>query len=367
MFSVSMPAAPRRSASSPTTRARSRRSARRRRQSAGGRRARGREGPPRRHGGGDRRPRDRARRRSASASPASIAPTTARRCAGSCGASATRRASWSSTTRWSRWRPARPGSPGVVIIAGTGSIAYGRNASERSGPRRRLGLRARRRGQRLLDWPGRAARGAARGRSPRAADRADAAAAEALRRRAGAGSAPRGLSQQPAAVRDRRARAVRRRRRSAKATARRSASFAARRTSSKRRGCPSRGGSSSWASRSRSSSPAASSARCPGCAKSSSADCRWPRPEASRSCSPVSRRPARCALALQEAAGGARRPCLQTRLMSEIVRATIARVTRTSAAAARALARHVADAIRVKPDLVLGLPTGRTPLASTTS
>src|SRR4051794_13385516 len=32
-------------------------------------------------------------------------------------------------------------------------------------------------------------------------------------------------------------------------------------------------------------------------------------------------------------------------------------------AAARALARHVADAIGVKPDLVLGLPTGRTPVA----
>ena len=32
-------------------------------------------------------------------------------------------------------------------------------------------------------------------------------------------------------------------------------------------------------------------------------------------------------------------------------------------AAARALARHVSDAIRVKPDLVLGLPTGRTPVA----
>jgi len=31
-------------------------------------------------------------------------------------------------------------------------------------------------------------------------------------------------------------------------------------------------------------------------------------------------------------------------------------------AAARALARHVSDAIQVKPDLVLGLPTGRTPV-----
>ena len=35
----------------------------------------------------------------------------------------------------------------------------------------------------------------------------------------------------------------------------------------------------------------------------------------------------------------------------------------TDRAAARALARHVADAIRTKPDLVLGLPTGKTPVA----
>ena len=36
-------------------------------------------------------------------------------------------ASSSSTTRWSRSRRARPDQPGVVVIAGTGSIAYGRN------------------------------------------------------------------------------------------------------------------------------------------------------------------------------------------------------------------------------------------------
>jgi len=35
----------------------------------------------------------------------------------------------------------------------------------------------------------------------------------------------------------------------------------------------------------------------------------------------------------------------------------------TDRAAARALARQVADAIRTKPDLVLGLPTGKTPVA----
>ena len=47
--------------------------------------------------------------------------------------------------------------------------------------------------------------------------------------------------------------------------------------------------------------------------------------------------------------------------MSEIVKARL-HVYPNGGAAARALARHVADAIRVKPDLVLGLPTGRTPI-----
>jgi glucosamine-6-phosphate deaminase len=47
--------------------------------------------------------------------------------------------------------------------------------------------------------------------------------------------------------------------------------------------------------------------------------------------------------------------------MSEIVKARL-HVYSNGGAAARALARHVADAIRVKPDLVLGLPTGRTPV-----
>ena len=47
--------------------------------------------------------------------------------------------------------------------------------------------------------------------------------------------------------------------------------------------------------------------------------------------------------------------------MSEIVKARL-HVYPNDGAAARALARHVADAIRVKPDLVLGLPTGRTPV-----
>ena len=55
-----------------------------------------------------------------------------------------------------------PEQPGVVVISGTGSIALRPKRQGRSGTRRRLGLRARRRRQRLLDWPGRAARSAAR-------------------------------------------------------------------------------------------------------------------------------------------------------------------------------------------------------------
>jgi glucosamine-6-phosphate deaminase len=47
--------------------------------------------------------------------------------------------------------------------------------------------------------------------------------------------------------------------------------------------------------------------------------------------------------------------------MAEIVKARL-HVYPNDRAAARALARHVSDAIRVKPDLVLGLPTGRTPV-----
>jgi glucosamine-6-phosphate deaminase len=47
--------------------------------------------------------------------------------------------------------------------------------------------------------------------------------------------------------------------------------------------------------------------------------------------------------------------------MTDIVRARL-HVYPNYRAASRALARHVADAIRVKPDLVLGLPTGRTPV-----
>ena len=69
-----------------------------------------------------------------------------------------------------------PGAPGIVIIAGTGSIAYGRDARRPGRARRRLGLRARRRGQRLLARPAGAARRRARGRRPRAGDDAHARA-----------------------------------------------------------------------------------------------------------------------------------------------------------------------------------------------
>jgi glucosamine-6-phosphate deaminase len=47
--------------------------------------------------------------------------------------------------------------------------------------------------------------------------------------------------------------------------------------------------------------------------------------------------------------------------MTDIAKARL-HVYPNDRAASRALARHVADAIRVKPDLVLGLPTGRTPV-----
>ena len=79
-----------------------------------------------------------------------------------------------------------PGKPGVVIISGTGSIAYGRNAAGEAARSGGWGLCARRRGQRLLDRPGGAARGAARSRPARAAHRADAMLLRPFRRVAAA-------------------------------------------------------------------------------------------------------------------------------------------------------------------------------------
>jgi glucosamine-6-phosphate deaminase len=49
-------------------------------------------------------------------------------------------------------------------------------------------------------------------------------------------------------------------------------------------------------------------------------------------------------------------------MMADTVRARL-HVYPSDRTAARALARQVADAIRTKPDLVLGLPTGKTPVA----
>ena len=80
--------------------------------------------------------------------------------------------------------------------------------AERGRTRRRLGTCPGRRGQRILDRPGGAASGAARGGSPRPADRAHAAPAATLRRVRGAKLDSRGLSEQPARGRDRLARAL---------------------------------------------------------------------------------------------------------------------------------------------------------------
>ena len=74
---------------------------------------------------------------------------------------------------------------------------------------RRLGIRPRRRGERLLDRPQRAARRVASGRQARPEDRAHADAARALRRRPGAGTHPRGLPHQSEAGGNWRPRAVR--------------------------------------------------------------------------------------------------------------------------------------------------------------
>ena len=102
-----------------------------------------------------------------------------------------------------------PGQPGVVVISGTGSICVRAQRGGRGGPIGRMGLRARRRGQRLLDWPRGAARGPARVGQRGPADGAVRSAAGALRRHAGPGADSRGLQREPEAGRDRRARPVR--------------------------------------------------------------------------------------------------------------------------------------------------------------
>ena len=57
-------------------------------------------------------------------------------------------------------------APGIVVIAGTGSIALRPQPGRRGGQGRRLGRGHRRRGQRLLDWPARALGGGPCGRRP---------------------------------------------------------------------------------------------------------------------------------------------------------------------------------------------------------
>ena len=54
-----------------------------------------------------------------------------------------------------------PGEPGVVIISGTGSISYGRNARNEGARSGRLGTCPGRRGERVLDRPRRHSRGPA--------------------------------------------------------------------------------------------------------------------------------------------------------------------------------------------------------------
>ena len=164
----------------------------------------------------------------------------------------------------------------------------------RGGPIGRVGLRARRRGQRLLDRPGGAARGPARVGQPRTADGAVRPAAAALRRRARPGADPRGLQREPEAGGDRRARPVRPDGflrggsrvaigilRAAANELEAAALSVARRLESRRpavRVHPRR---------------AASFARSRGSSRSSSAGCRSPLPSAACSCSIASRPPGR--------------------------------------------------------------------------
>ena len=128
-----------------------------------------------------------------------------------------------------------PDQPGVVVIAGTGSIAYGRND-------RNQAARAGGWGYMLGDegsgyWIGRAALRAVLREADRRgpATQLTGAAAQLLRRRARAGPHSPGLPRHAAAGGDRLARAVRAGRRSPTATRWRSASCAAPPTSSSRR------------------------------------------------------------------------------------------------------------------------------------
>ena len=175
---------------------------------------------------------------------------------------------------------------------------------ERGGARRRLGVYARRRGQRLLDRSRGAARGPARGRPARPGDRAHGAAAALLRRRGRAGPDPRGLPRHAAAGGDRRARAVRAGRVHATATRWRSASCAAPPTSSSPRRCRWRDAGSDRRRSSCSSCRAASSAPCRGWRRSCAPPAAGRAAAAVRCCSSVEPAAGAVRLALQKRAAG---------------------------------------------------------------
>ena len=85
-------------------------------------------------------------------------------------------------------------------------------------------------------------------------------------------------------------------------------------------------------------------------------------PRAACGCSIASRPSGAVALALQEARGGARIPRLQAATDARPARRSAITVFPNDRAAARALAQRIAGALAAKPRLVLGLPTGRTPV-----
>ena len=192
------------------------------------------------------------------------------------------------------------------------------------------------------------------------ADRADAAAAGALRRRSRAGPDPRGLPHQPEAVGDRRARAVRARgvRRRRRGRGRHPARRGQRARS--RRRCRWRAGWNWSGSRSPSSWRAASSAPCPGCRTS------WPAAAGGRA--------GQHGAAARRRAGEpapsrwrCRKPRAAPRCRS--TESTDDRSPRGSPMfpdARTVAARRWRAASRTRceenPRIVLGLPTGRTPL-----
>ena len=227
---------------------------------------------------------------------------------------------------------------------------------------RRLGTCPRRRGERLLDRPRRASRRAARGGPPWSANRADTASPQALRRFGGAEPDPRGLSERisgrPPSARSRAAC----RPRSATATRPRPASCAAPPTSSNRSASASRRRLGMGERRFRSSSAGGIFRAVP-----------WLRDEMQRrlplavppsSARVLDREPAAGAVsfAIQEAKGGARIPRYQSAVRRTPGPPRIT-VFPDDAAIARGLADRVARALAANPRLVLGLPTGRTPVA----